>query len=123
MRGYGCNTKETEVWQLPLVTHNWREERPPRGQEAAICSKQHGNMPVLSFFVARVSVEGNKKKATLYLRHSYTDTSQDFTASEGSLTAFCFPLGVESVTPKEFLASEVRKRVVPPNMTHADIWL
>ncbi len=62
---------------------------------------------VLHFFVVKLKPNGAKRELDLCLRFKASDTSVDFAGSEPVLSAFCFPLGPESVPPKEFMASEV----------------
>jgi hypothetical protein len=58
----------------------------------------------LHFFTVRIKQSQGKKQAQAYL--GWSDSAEEDFASS-SLTSFCFPLGPESVVPKEFLASEV----------------
>lgn len=63
---------------------------------------------LLNFFVARLKNNDPKSKATeVLLRFSATDDADDLTSNEPALASFCFPLGPESITPKEYMASEV----------------
>lgn len=64
---------------------------------------------LLNFFVARLKNNDPKTKATeVLLRFKATDDdTEDLTSNEPALASFCFPLGPESITPKEYMASEV----------------
>lgn len=63
---------------------------------------------LLNFFVARLKNNDPKSKATeVLLRFRATDDAEDLTSNEPALASFCFPLGPESITPKEYMASEV----------------
>jgi hypothetical protein len=64
-----------------------------------------GSPVALHFFVVRLRAEGGKRKAEVYLRQR--GDGEDVTANEAVLTNFCFPLGPDSVPPKEYMASEV----------------
>lgn len=66
----------------------------------------------LSFFIARLRVQGRAKNAEVYLRFKAASDSrsggEEVSFAERMLSSFCFPLGPEAVQPKEVLASEVR---------------
>ena len=51
-------------------------------------------------------------------RHDGTSSTKDLPSAQ-NLAAFCFPLGPEHVTPREYAAPEVSFRSLPP---HAQSW-
>ncbi|GIL47652.1 hypothetical protein Vafri_4419 [Volvox africanus] len=61
----------------------------------------------LLFFVSRLRVESRSKTPVIYLRYkAASDGCEGVDFKEQLLNAFCFPLGPESVQPKEVQASE-----------------
>lgn len=63
---------------------------------------------LLHFAVAKLRVQGRTRSLESHLRFQVTDEADDFKGLEASLASFCFPLGAEEVTAKEYMASEVR---------------
>lgn len=62
---------------------------------------------ILHFFTVRLKEVDGRRAYDIRLRFRAGDDSIDFSASEPVLASFCFPLGPDSVSPKEFMASEV----------------
>lgn len=60
----------------------------------------------LLFFLSRLRVEGRSKTPEIVLKYK-ADGHEGVDFPEKSLNDFCYPLGAESVQPKEVQASEV----------------
>ena len=76
----------------------------------AMASSPQGSSSFLLYFCV-VSLKNNGGKRELELSHRFRmgDATVDLAGSEPILKAFAAPLGPESIPPKEYMASEVRK--------------
>lgn len=66
-------------------------------------------MPILHLCVCRLKapVPGKPRGSEVFLRYKGCPESEELCHSEPVLTSFAFPLGVEAVQAKEYMASEV----------------
>lgn len=60
----------------------------------------------LSFGVVAIKAKAKGNSSEVFLKHTVNDPP--FEVNDHSLSAFCFPLGADSQTPKDRMAQEVR---------------